>query len=404
MKLVVHSEGGTRLVVPSVSVTADPPPTSPVFFNPAAALNRDVSVAIAAATRGRTFCDSMAGVGARGIRLAHEVGRIETVTLVDFNRGALALGRKSARLNRVLRKCEFSESETSSYLFSRYGREARFDYVDVDPFGTPVGQLQGALRATADGGLLSLTATDTAVLCGVYPDVALRRYGATPLNNHFSHETAIRVLAGAAARTAASLDIGVEPVAAHSTRHYVRLYVGVEIGASRADAALQNVGHLSWCPSCGHAQLASKDGRTCAKCGRRAKVAGPLWVGGLTSPPTVESARGAAARMKLAQAANALGELEGIEGFPPWSFSIEKICSVLKVATVPESLVMLNLRNAGFRSMRTPFEKTGVKTDADAGEVMSAVEASAAVLRRSGGRWPQLPTPVKPGRDSGSRP
>ncbi len=402
MKHVVHSEGSTRLLVPSVSLTADPPPTSPIFFNPVASLNRDVSVAMVAATRGKTFCDSMAGVGARGIRVAHEVERVEDVTLVDFNRGALALGRKSARLNRVLRKCEFSESETSSYLFSRYGREARFDYVDVDPFGTPIGQLQGALRATADGGLMSLTATDTAVLCGVYPDAALRRYGATPLNNHFSHETAIRVLAGAAARTAASLDIGVEPVAAHSTRHYVRLFVRVGTGASRADSGLRNVGHLSWCPSCGHAQVASVDNRTCAKCGKRAKVAGPLWVGSLISPAVIESARMAAARMNLGPAASILDELEGIEGFPPWSFSIEKICSVLKVATVPESLVMLNLRNAGFRSMRTPFEKTGVKTDADFGEVLSAVEASAGAQGESGGRWPQLPTPVKPERDAGS--
>jgi len=88
VRLVEHVEGRTRLIVPAVSLEADPPPTSPVFFNPAASLNRDVSVCVTSAAGGSSFCDSMAGVGARGIRVANEVGVIERVTLVDFDREA----------------------------------------------------------------------------------------------------------------------------------------------------------------------------------------------------------------------------------------------------------------------------------------------------------------------------
>ena len=116
MKLVEHIEGGTRLIVPEMSLMTDPPPTSPVFFNPAASLNRDISVCVAAAAGGETFCDSMAGVGARGVRIANEVDTTERVTMVDFNTEALGIARKSAELNSVIRKCEFGHSETPSSL------------------------------------------------------------------------------------------------------------------------------------------------------------------------------------------------------------------------------------------------------------------------------------------------
>jgi tRNA (guanine26-N2/guanine27-N2)-dimethyltransferase len=377
VELVEHIEGKTRLIVPSVSLTADPPPISPVFFNPAASLNRDISVAVTAATGGLTFCDSMAGVGARGLRIANEVERIRHVTLVDFNRLALKIGQRAATINGVGRKCEFAESETSAYLFSRHGSEKRFDYVDVDPFGTPVGQLQGALCATSDGGVTSVTATDTAVLCGVYPKVAKRRYGAVPLNNHFNHETAIRLLAGAVARLAASLDIGAEPVLAHSTRHYVRLFVRVHAGASSADSAIAKLGHVSWCPACGHTRSTPERQIVCGRCGGRVRDAGPLWVGGVTQQPLIQAARKAATRLDLRAAAEVLGGMTGVDNFPPWSFSIERICSSLGIATVPESQVHRNLEGKGYATMRTPFERTGTKTDAEFAEVADAVKASA---------------------------
>jgi tRNA (guanine26-N2/guanine27-N2)-dimethyltransferase len=373
MKLVEHAEGRSRLVVPARSLTEDPPPTSPVFFNPAASLNRDVTVAVTAAAGGSTFCDSMAGVGARGVRVANEVDRLERVAMVDFNEEALKLARRSAVLNGVTRKCEFSTSETSSFLFSRSGREERFDFVDVDPFGTPVRQLQGAISATSSGGVLSVTATDTAVLCGVYSEVARRRYGASSVNNSFNHESAVRILLGSLAQTAAQVDVGVEPVLEHSTRHYIRVFARIQVGATKAEKALRGLGFVVWCPACGHVESADQGLLLCARCGKKAKAAGPLWAGPLTDPKLVDSAGRRARSLGFGQAARAVASLEGVDGFPPWSFSVEGICSSLRVATVPEDRVYRHLLDAGHRAMRTPFEKTGVKTDATFDEVKAAV-------------------------------
>src|SRR5713226_10196475 len=92
-------EGRTPLFVPSASLTRREPPTTPFFFNPAASVNRDISLAITEAVGGRTFCDSLAGVGARGVRVANELSRRMDVTMVDFNPSALRVAERSARAN-----------------------------------------------------------------------------------------------------------------------------------------------------------------------------------------------------------------------------------------------------------------------------------------------------------------
>ena len=381
MDYVEHLEGGTRLLVPQVSLTRDPPPTSPVFFNPAASLNRDISVAVTAALDGSSFCDSMSGVGARGIRVAREVGRIETVALVDFNAEALRAGGRAAELNGVEGKCEFSYSETSTYLYSKAGRGERFDFVDVDPFGTPVRQLQAALSATADGGLLSVTATDTAVLCGVYPRVCERRYGAASMRSDFVHETGIRLLAGSIVRQGAQLDLGVRPVFAHSTRHYVRVFLRVSTGAAEADGSLEGIGYIQSCAHCGQLSTAATAQTGCSSCGRKARAAGPAWVRGLGDPEVLRRARAAADEEGLTVASKAIASLEGTDDLPPWSFSIDAVSSALKVATVPESMVVKSLEDLGWKAKRTPFEKTGVKTDAPYGEFYRAIEGLRAKVR-----------------------
>lgn len=381
LRFIKHVEGRTKLIVPKTSLVEDPPPTSPVFFNPAASLNRDISVAITSAGGGTKFCDSLAGVGARGLRVANEVERIEKVAMVDFNSGALRLAEKAAVLNRVKRKCEFSVSETCSYLYSRFGRDQKFDYVDVDPFGTPVRQLQAALSATEDDGILSITATDTAVLCGVYPKVSLRRYGAYPLNNSFHHETAVRILIGALARLGGPLDTGVESLVAHSTRHYLRVFVRVKVGASKADSALGQLGYVAWCRACGHLSQSPDIPRSCDECGGRVKTAGPLWLGTLIDDTLAVAAENAAKKAGLIGAAEILTSLVGVDGYPPWSYSIDETCSLLKIPTVSEAEVRRKLESSGFTTFRQPFELTGLKTDADFEEVKNAVRSAATESR-----------------------
>ena len=44
----------------------------------------------------------------------------------------------------------------------------RFAVIDLDPYGSPTPFLDAAVQSVADGGLLCVTCTDMAVLCGQY--------------------------------------------------------------------------------------------------------------------------------------------------------------------------------------------------------------------------------------------
>ena len=287
LKLALAREGSTDLFVPEESLRAKEPKTFPAFFNPAARVNRDVSVAIARATRPRTFLDALAGVGARGVRIANECSRRTEVTLVEFNETSLRVARKNAKKNRVESRCELVHEEANAYLHSRFGRLERFGAVDVDPFGTPAPYVQGALAAADDGAMVSMTATDTATLCGVFPTVAVRRYGAKVVKSEFPHEAAIRVLFGFCARVGGIVDTGVAPVAAHATLHYLRVYFRVLRGAEKSDRCLREVGYVASCTACHENSVVAEFTAVCARCGGKARCVGPQWIGRLVDEEVV---------------------------------------------------------------------------------------------------------------------
>jgi len=377
-KLALTREGSTELFVPAESLRAKDPKTFPAFFNPAARVNRDISVAVARATRPATFLDALAGTGARGVRIAKEASESVEVTLVEFNETSLAIARKNARRNGVDSRCEMVHEESNAYLHSRFGRLERFDAVDIDPFGTPAPYVQGALTAADDGALVSMTATDTATLCGVYPAVALRRYGARVVKSEFAHEAAIRVLLGFCARIGGVVDTGIEPVAAHSTLHYLRVYFRVARGAAKSDRSLKGVGYVASCVACHEDEVTADYTTACAECGGKARCTGPQWVGKLVDEKVVAEGGRHCSKLGWRGAAQALAALEGVDGFPPFGYSMEAITSRERVSSVRFQEVVELLRASGRSAMRQPFGSSGLKTDAPYREVLVAVRQSAA--------------------------
>jgi tRNA (guanine26-N2/guanine27-N2)-dimethyltransferase len=377
-KLALTREGSTDLFVPAESLRAKDPKTYPAFFNPAARVNRDVSVAIARATRPRTFLDALAGTGARGIRIANETSKSVKVTLVEFNETSLEIARRNAKKNRVDPRCKIVHEESNAYLHSRFGRLERFDAVDIDPFGTPAPYIQGALTAADDAALVSITATDTATLCGVYPSVAFRRYGARIVKSDFLHEAAIRVLFGFFARVGGFVDTGIEPVAAHSTLHYLRVYFRVARGAAKSDRSLKDVGYVASCVACHENTVTAGYAPSCPKCGGKARCIGPQWVGRLVDAGIVVEAVKDCSKLGWKGATDALAALEGVDELPPFGFSMEAITSREKVSSVRFQRVVDTLRASGRAAMRQPFGSSGLKTDAPYSEVLAAVRESAA--------------------------
>lgn len=375
-EVVEVREGDTIILAPKSSIFTKIPAKLPAFYNPAAKLSRDVSLKIYSAYASLvgvevTFADVLSGVGARGLRVAKECRGINRVYLNDLNPRAIEFAKKAAELNDVSEKCVFTTKDALLFLAEHSTPKERFNIIDVDPFGSPLPYLPAALRAVKRGGLLSLTATDTAVLCGVYPKIALRRYGGLSIRCEYGNEVGARLLLSAAARQAMSINAGITPVFAHASRHYIRVYFTFESGASKANENLEEIGYINQCSGCGYRESGERR-ELCPTCGARMQSAGPLWVGTLFSRSVLEAAlRLRSERPKLEDKILTIA-LEECD-LPPTYYTVDMLAERLRVPTPAVKDIIGFLRARGFRAARTVFNPKGVRTDAPKEVVEEAV-------------------------------
>ena len=396
-------EGATRLFVPAASLSERVPPREPAFFNPRARLNRDLSVIAYSAHAGSlggpsTMLEALSGLGARGLRAANEAG-IGRVVLNDLNADALSLAGMSAAAN-GLDNVESTRHEACRFLLSRSGRGhgaggGRADIVDIDPFGSPAPYLDCCLRATARGGMLSMTATDLQVLNGLFPAACMRRYGGVPIRRaSFGNESALRLMLGCLCSIAGRLDLSIEPLFAHSDQHYYRAYA--RVGGRAGQTGL--IGHLYLCSSCGSrgaapaggAQEGGPGGRRGRHAGRgppaacpacnasHPEAAGPLWTGPLLSAQFVQAMGGRAASLRAGRGYAPLFEKAAAEAAMPAAYhTLDETAS--RLGTRPPGLARLvdALRDSGFEASPTLLCPSGFRTNAPMDDMAAAFRAAA---------------------------
>jgi tRNA (guanine26-N2/guanine27-N2)-dimethyltransferase len=383
-------EGKVKISVPKLNAfVKEPweyaPSKAPVFYNPAMELNRDLAVLALQVCqrivkRELVACEPLAGCGVRGIRLAAEVEGVLKVVMNDISSEAAKLADFNVKLNNLAERV-FIANEDANFLLSRYAApRRRFDYVDIDPFGSPVLYLDSALRALRNNGLIALTATDMAPLCGVHPKACLRKYGGKPLRTEYCHELSARLLIGCLASLAAKHDIGVNPVFTYSAYNYVRIYSTVNYSAKQADKSLQNMGYILHCFSCFHREpqngIGSPVKRDCPECGSKLQIAGPLWLGPLWDRQFCISMKNEAEGRNLRLEAKilrlisqVLAEIEA----PITYYVVDKICDKFNLAVPPLSKVMVELSKAGYQAVATHFNKKAIRTRAQADEIREII-------------------------------
>ena len=120
--------------------------------------------------------------------------------------------------------------------------EAAYQWVDLDPFGSPVNFLDAAIQGLSRIAFLEVTATDTAALTGSSASSQQRRYGAKGIVDSYAHDDAVRVLLGLIATTAARHDRFIEPVLSLFDGHHVRVSVKVRRSRDEASDVLSSMG------------------------------------------------------------------------------------------------------------------------------------------------------------------
>lgn len=376
-------EGKTSLLVPSSALSQSVPPKNPAFFNPNAKWNRDISMLVykvyTSSSKNKTLADSICGVGARGLRASVEVPQIETIYFNDLNPIAIEFAKESAKLNQVQDKCIFKTNEVCKFLNFEEREIRRFDIVDLDPFGSPSPYVDCVLRSVSNGGLISITATDTAVLCGVYPSVCYRKYYGFPIRSEYSNEIGVRLLVSFIALNATRFDLSVVPYFCHSNLHYLRVYLKIIFSNSLANTVSSKIGFVKHCQKCKSRRVEKirEHNLVCDLCGAKCIMAGPLWIDSIFDSDFVNSMLNELKNSENSTSPrndhNRLLKMMQIctSELPiPAYFETDSIASSAKKSSISLDKVISTLASNGFQSSKTTMNEKGFKTNASPKEII----------------------------------
>jgi tRNA (guanine26-N2/guanine27-N2)-dimethyltransferase len=305
--------------------------------------DRDLAVAFATAlgAGARRGWEMTASTGVRGLRLLQESPAFAEFLLSEANPRSFEVLRSNVAGERRARALRDAGE--------RPPPGAPFDYVDVDPYGSPLSFLATAFGALADDGVLGVTATDLTVLAGAQAAACRRRYGANPVRGRLGPEGALRILLVVLALEARRSGRHIEPLLAYVGGHHVRAYVRVLPGAGAPDPVA----------------LVEPDRWAGPELSGRPPF-GPFWLGPLIEPALAERLRVPASAAAPRELAGRIERFRGEAGpVAPFYYEANALASRLHLPRPPpaESLLEL-LRAGGYRATRTHVRPEGLRTDA----------------------------------------
>jgi len=324
-----------------------------VFLNEFKKFDRDINILLlnSLGWRGKTCLDLMAASGIRGLRISKETKCFKNIILNDLKKSAAKGIKKNIQLNKV-KNCKVFNLDAYEML-NDYNKG--LDYIDIDPFGSPIYFIADAMKKLSRNGILGICATDTGALSGTFPSTCRRRYHSNSYLSEFYYESGIRILVKECINLASAYDVALEPVFCHATRHYFRAYFRKVKGAKKADELIKKIDYLSYCPNCLHRETGIA--RKCPSgCIDNLVLIGPLFTGKLYDE-------------KLANKMKSFGKhedffekiLEELKADVPWFYTTDSVCKKYRLGFEPK------LKGLGY--YRTHINPKGFKTKDDIKEI-----------------------------------
>ncbi|MBS3132607.1 tRNA (guanine(10)-N(2))-dimethyltransferase [Candidatus Woesearchaeota archaeon] len=333
----------------------------PVFYNPAMKLDRDVSVLLLKSVKNKRLriADPLAASGIRSIRFLLELdkSKVKEVVINDSSSSAVANIKSNLRLNKLgkNKKIKVANEEASVFLL----KNRPFDYIDIDPFGSPVYFLDSAIKSLSRDGILAVTATDTAALAGTAPKACLRKYWSVPLKNYLMHELGLRILIRRAQLAAASNGKALIPVYSYSKLHYMRVFFRCGNKITDVNKILKQHNFVSYCGTCLSAEILSTK-NICSNCkNKKVVIAGPMWSGNLFDSGLAASIY----KNDSSSGDNFLKTISEESKIKTLGFYDTHIFSKRFKIRVPKlEAVITVLRENGFMAARTHFSGNGIRS------------------------------------------
>jgi len=314
----------------------------PVFYNPVMKLNRDISVLLLDSVENKDMQIGLplAATGVRGIRFLKELskGKVKIVKFNDYDKNSVKIIKQNLKLNKIKSMVEVYNEDASLFMLKHPG----FDYIDIDPYGSPNPFLDSAIKRISRNGILAVTATDTACLAGTFPEACLRKYWAIPKRDEIMHETGLRILIRKVQLIGAEYEKALIPIYSYYKDHYFRIFLRCEKGKTKADEILKQHGMFN--------------------------QAGPLWLGRLFDSKIA----GRIAKKSDEKFLKIIEKESKIDviGF----YSIPRLCKKHKLKMIKQNEIIKRIKKKGYSAAETHFMPNSIRSDITENELVKILK------------------------------
>jgi tRNA (guanine26-N2/guanine27-N2)-dimethyltransferase len=216
-----------------------------VFYNPLMKLNRDISLLVIQTYFNKqiTLCDPMSATGIRELRFIKTIpDKFSKITTGDISKTAIKNIKKNFKKNKLkTNKLELIHDNAINTINKYY-----YDFIEIDPFGSPIPFLDIACQKIKHNGILSVTSTDTAALCGTYPKTTLRKYGIKIQKTLYFEELGLRNLIAYCQRQGAKYNKSITPILSYSSDHYYKIFFKVQDSKTKSLTKIKELKYISW--------------------------------------------------------------------------------------------------------------------------------------------------------------
>ncbi|KAF0981134.1 hypothetical protein FDP41_012922 [Naegleria fowleri] len=348
---------------------------------------------------GLKILEALSATGLRSIRYWHEIPDVKQIIANDLLPEAVQVIKRNVEFNDISENCvTANQGDAIAYMASNSGKA--FDVVDLDPYGSAAPFIDGAVQCVdGNGGLLCITCTDMAVLCGQQPGTCFAKYGAYPQKLKACHEQGLRMLISSIQTSASRYKRYVVPLLSLSVDFYVRVFLRVYTSPEKVKNIYKEMGNVYVCSGCEafftetfgggssanskqfheHGTKATIPKETCPECGWRLKLSGPMWLGPLHDTEFIAKCLDHV--QKNSQLFSTHKRIIGLltvakSELPdaPLYHAVDHISSVLKCMNPPMTSVKSALINAGYRVSQSHAKPNALKTDAPIGFIYDVMK------------------------------
>lgn len=421
-------------------------PDGDVFYNPTQVFNRDISL-LATATFLRLqaekrennntpfrILEALSASGLRSIRMMKELPPEIPVHLIvnDISEAAVEVIKKNIENNKdettKLHIAEASHRDALELMYHTYGRpeNKHFDVIDLDPYGSPSLFIPAALVAVKNGGMISVTATDTRVLCGSQQDVCFGRYGGLSIHNDLDKEAALRLIIKTVVEQACHIRLVATPLMSFFHAHYMRVFFRISSASKEINRAGASIGVVHTCSQCcsffpcsflSETSKKSRKGNEtivingnsgpnipkqqystseeceetirkrrdmirCPLCGGKLSIGGPMWLGSLHDTEFIREMKKMLPELKKSASLKNEGiitalldyqEQESLDGDLPFFYTLSQLARISRSSSPSLKKMASLIHSLGYRVSVSHTVSGAIRTDAPPECVASVV-------------------------------